>query len=174
MKTALLLAALLTACCCIAQKDRPVSAFGSLGVNSTLYDRTISNNGVGFGAGMQVYIRTKSFIRPAIEATAEGYGGNKMLYVTADGKPIYAKEEVFTLFGGVYIQATRRLFFTGTGGPAFFNGRAYPAIKPAAGYYFLPGRQLAGRVSFTNVFQRDEVSSQSFGYLTFSVVAKLF
>lgn len=174
MKLFAFIATLCIATCCFAQKDRPVSAFASLNVNNTLYDRTIGNNGVGFGAGLQLYIRTKSFVRPAIEATADGFGGNKMLYITADEKPIYAKEEVFTIFAGLYIQATRRLFFTGTAGPGMFNNKAYLGIKPGVGYYFLPGHQLAGRICFTNIFQRDEISHQSFGYLNFTVAAKLF
>ena len=174
MKLLVLLTALCVTTCCLAQKDRPVSAFASLNINNTLYDRTIGNNGVGFGAGLQLYIRTKSFIRPAIEATADAFGGNKQLYVTAADKPIYAKEEVFTVFGGIYIQATKRLFFTGTAGPAFLNNKAYLGIKPAVGYYFLPGHQLAGRICFTNIFQRDDISNQSFGYLNFTVAAKLF
>jgi len=159
---------------CFSQTDRKLSAFASVNVDATQYDRTLSNNAVGFGAGLQLYLRTKIFIRPTIDFNAMAYGGTKELYLTENRDPIYAKDNIITLFGGAYMQATNRLFFTAAGGPAFFNNQVYPGIKAGAGYYILEGRQLAGRICFTNIFQRDDISNKNFGALNFSLALKLF
>lgn len=160
--------------CCLAQKDRKISACIAFNVNATQYDRTISNNATGFGAGLQVYMRTKTWVRPALDLSADVFGGTKLLYLTNDDKPIYAKDAITTLYAGAYFQPSRRFFAVLTGGPSFFNNHAYLGIKPGCGYYLLRSKQLAVKVCFTNVFQRDGISNQSFGYWNFSLAAKLF
>lgn len=174
MKLPLLTIALLACNIAFAQKDRQFSAYASLNVNNTLYDRTLSNNGVGFGAGAQINMRTGLWVRPLVDFSADGYGGTKELYMTADGKPIFGKSEVINVFGGVLVNLPKRFFASFSAGPSFIDGSRYFGIKPAIGYYCLPGRQLAARVAFTNVYQRDDISNQSFGTLVISAAVKLF
>ena len=159
---------------CFGQADRPVSLYVSADVNHTLYDRTYSNNAVGFGAGLQLYVRTKTWVRPALDVSSYIYGGTKEMRVTADGRPIYAKDGVTSVYGGVYLQAAPRWFGSFTAGPSFFNGSTYFGIKPGVGYYLLKGRQLAAKISFTNIFQHDDISNENFGYYTVSFALKVF
>lgn len=156
------------------QKDRKFSAYAGLNLNLTQYDRTMSNNAVGFGAGVQINMRTGLWLRPLLDVSADGFGGTKELYMTADGKPIFGKSDVVNVFGGVLVNLPKRFFASFTAGPSFIDGKTYLGIKPALGCYCLPGRQLAARVAFANVYQRDAISNQSFGTLVISAVAKLF
>ncbi len=159
---------------CFGQTDRKLSAFVSFQVSATQYDRTITNNAVGFGAGLQLYLRTHSRLRPALDISSDIFGGTKEQLVDADGKPVYAKDGVTNIFAGAYLQATPRLFATLTAGPSFVNDNIYLGIKPTLGYYLVKGRQLAFKISLTNIFQRDDFSNQSFGYWNFALVLKLF
>lgn len=174
MKLLMLVTALFACCAAFGQKDRRFSAYASLNVNNTLYDRTLSNNAVGFGAGIQVNMRTGLWARPLIDISADGYGGTKQMYLTADGKPIFGKSEVVNVLGGILVNLPGRFFASLTAGPSVIDGSTYFGIKPAIGYYCLPGRQLAARVAFTNVYQRDHISNQSFGTLVISAAVKLF
>ncbi|HVX52630.1 MAG TPA: hypothetical protein VHB48_20890 [Chitinophagaceae bacterium] len=174
MKLFLLLPALLATISSLAQKKRKVSAYISFNVNATQYDRTITNNATGFGAGLQLYIRTKSRIQPVVDISADVFGGTKELYLDEHNNPIYAKNAVSTVFAGAGYQSSRQWFATLTAGPAFFNSHTYAGIKPLFGYYLLKGRQLALKAAFTNIFQRDATSNQSFGYWNFYVAVKLF
>jgi len=174
MKLTLCIIALLTCSAALGQEDRKISAYASLNVNLTQYDRTISNNAVGFGAGAQINMRTGAWVRPLICFSADGYGGTKELYMTAGGKPIMGKSEVINVFAGVLVNLPKRFFASFTMGPSFIDGNTYVGIKPAIGYYCLPGRQLAARVAFTNVYQRDDISNKSFGTLVISAAVKLF
>jgi hypothetical protein len=174
MKTILCLLAIALTSHCFAQKDKAVSLYVSADVSRTLYDRTQSNNAVGFGAGLLLYVRTKTWVRPVLDASSHVYGGTKELRVTADGKPIYAKDEVHNIYAGAYFQWAPRWFASFTAGPSFFNSHAYLGIKPGVGYFLLKGRQLAVRAAFTNVFQHDEQSKETFGFYTVSFVVKVF
>jgi len=174
MKRILCLLTLITISHCYGQTDRPVSVSISADVSHTLYDRTATNNAVGFGAGLQLYIRTKTWVRPALDASAYVYGGTKELRVTADGQPIFAKDAVASVYAGAYFQLAPQWFASFTAGPSFFNGSTYTGIKPTVGYYLLKGRQLAVKASFTNVFQHDSQSRENFGFYTGSLVLKLF
>lgn len=102
------------------QTDRALSAFVSFQVDATQYDRTISNNAAGFGAGLQLYVRTRTWIRPAIDVSADIFGGTKELRVTDDGKPVYAKDGVTNVYTGAYFQPGRRFFASLTAGPSSF------------------------------------------------------
>ena len=135
MKRIFCLLALIITIHSYGQIDRPVSAFISADVSPTLYDRTASNNGVGFGAGLQLYIRTKTWLRPALDASAYAYGGTKELRLAADGSPIYAKDGSVNLYVGAYFQLAPQWFASFTAGPSFFNGNAYVGIIPTVGYY---------------------------------------
>ncbi len=174
MKTFFCFTTLLLSIHCFCQADRPVSAYVAFNVNSTMYDRTLANNAVGFGAGLQLYIRTKTWLRAALDVNGEVFGGTKQLYVADGNKPIYSKDEVVTVFAGIYTQPSKRVFATFTLGPAFFNNSTYLGIKPGVGYYLVKGRQLAVKICFTNIFQHDDISNKSFGYFNFSLAVKLF
>jgi hypothetical protein len=156
-----------------AQKLRKISTNIDFHINTTLYDRTLSNNGTGFGLALQTIINTKAKFTPTIEIASNVYGGTKQFFMTTDGKPIYGKSSVTTVFAGAMYNASSKFYFGGMIGAGFFNGEKYFAIKPFIGYQLLNKRIIA-KIAWENIFQRDDISNKSFGYLSFGAGIKLF
>ncbi len=104
----------------IAQKqEHLIAAYLSFHVDHGLYDRTLSNNSTGFGAGLQAYLNSDKHFKPNLEINTDIFGGTKELYLTPDGKIIYAKDELLNVWlGAAYIPENN--FFTGlSAGPSF-------------------------------------------------------
>lgn len=165
---------LLFATACFGQTERKLSAFLSFQGNKTLNDRTISNNAGGIGAGLQTHLRTKTVIKPTLEINADFFAGTKVLYLTADGKPIEAKSGVLGVYIGPLFQPTNRLFIATTFGRSFYNNYAHFGVRPSIGIYLSKKKTWAAKASFTNIFQRDDISNESFGYASFALALKLF
>lgn len=159
---------------CFCQTDRKLSAFLSFQVNKTLYDRTISSNSGGIGFGLQTNLNTKTWFKPTLEVNADAFGGTKEFYTTLDGKPIYAKSEVFSAYIGAFIQPAGKLSIATTFGPSFYNTKTYLGIRPSICYYPSKSKKWTAKGCFTNIFQRDDVSNESFGYFSFALALKLF
>jgi hypothetical protein len=159
---------------CFGQKQKKVSAYADFHVNATQYDRTLSNNAGGFGIGLQTFINIKSKFRPGIEFNSDAFGGTKELYLTPDGKPIYAKSVTGNILIGSSYPITKRFYINVAGGPSFFNSQVHFTVKPAIGFYFPASQLLVAKISHTHVFQRDAISNESFGFLNFAIGIKLF
>lgn len=142
--------------------------------NHTLYDRTYANNRGGAGIGLQSSWHTKSMVKPTIELAGDVFGGNKVLYMTPDGKPIDAKLSSLNVYAGPMLQVTQKFYVSLTVGPSFINTAAHVGIRPTIGYYFSQAQRVSTKASFTNVFYRDEISKKSFGYLSIALGVKLF
>lgn len=156
-----------------SQQDKKVSVFLSFQVNTTLYDRTVSNNSGGLGFGLQTVLNTKTFVRPTIELNADVFGGTKELYLTADGKPIYGKSGTSSIHIGAFIPLSNSVFAVATVGSHFYNHDLHFSARHSVGVYPTKSKRWTLRTSFTNVFQRDEISNESFGYLSFAIALKL-
>ena len=156
-----------------AQKARKISTNLDFHLNRTIYDRTLSNNGVGFGLALQAQLNSNTKFTPALEIASDVYGGTKELFLTTDGKPIYAKSSVTTIVAGALYNVSPDFYSGGMIGAGFFNSKAYFAIKPVIGYQFL-NKRLIAKISWVNIFQRDDISDQSFGYVSFGLGLKLF
>ena len=156
-----------------AQKPGSISCNIDIHINNTLYDRTLPNNGTGFGLGIQGLVKMNPQCMGVIDVATDAYGGTKQLFLTADGKPIYSKGGVVTAFAGAVFQPYSKWYVGITAGAAFFNSNAWFGIKPLIGIPFLHQR-LIFKMGMVNIFQRDEVSHQNFGYLTFGLGVKLF
>jgi hypothetical protein len=156
-----------------AQHKRALSANIDFHVNSTLYDRTISNNGTGFGGGLQILLPLKSKFTPTLEIAADAYGGTKELHMTAQGDPIYAKSDVVTVLGGTLFDLSPKFYIGAMTGTAFYNSGTWLTIKPCIGWRLLNNR-LVLKAAWANVFQHDNISDQNFGYLSFGGGIKLF
>lgn len=113
-----------------AQKQRKFSSNIDFHINNTLYDRTASNNGAGFGIALQGILHTSSKFSPSIEIAGDVYGGTKELYLTASGEEIYAKSGVATLMAGTLYNVTSKFNVGVMLGAGFFNDESYFAIKP--------------------------------------------
>jgi len=158
----------------VGQEGRKVSVYLGLQGSTTLYDRTLSNNRGGIGVGLQGWWQTASIIRPVLELTGETFAGTKELYLLPDGTPIEAKSTAVNILAGGALQPGRKFYLSVAAGPSFINGAAHLAVKPTMGYYFSNNGLLGGKASFTNVFYKDDVSKESFGYLSFALSIKLF
>ena len=155
------------------QKHRKISTNIDFHINKTLYDRTLSNNGTGLGLALQTLFNTKTKFTPTIEIASDVYGGTKQFFINPDGKPIYAKTNVTTIFAGAMYNASAKFYFGGMLGAGFFNSEKYFSIKPFIGYQLFNKKMIA-KIAWTNIFQRDDISNQSFGYLSFGAGIKLF
>jgi hypothetical protein len=173
MKALYFILLLLMASNCFGQTERKVSTLLSFQVHKTLYDRTITNNNGGFGFGLQTTINTKSRIKPTLALSADHFAGTKELYLTADGRPIDAKSGVLGIYTGALFQPSEKLFIATTFGASIFNNKANFGIRPLIGFYPSKNKKWAANVSFTNVFQRDGISDESFGYISFAMAFKL-
>jgi hypothetical protein len=173
MKQIFLLVILFIANNSFSQADKKVSVFLSFQANTTLYDRTASNNSAGVGFGLQTVLNTKTLIRPTLEINGDLFAGTKVLYTTADDKPIYGKSEVMSIHAGSFIQLSGQFFMAATFGSHFYNDDAHFSIRPSIGVYSTKGRRWTLKSSFTNVFQRDEIGKENFGYVSFAIALKL-
>ena len=174
MKTLYLFLTLFIAINCFSQTDRKFSTFLSFQVNKTLNDRTITNNTAGFGFGLQTHMNTKTRIKPALEINADLFGGTKVLYLTADDKPIDAKSGVIGIYAGPVFQLTESMFLSATIGTSIFNSKSYFGVRPSIILYPSKRKKWIAKVSYTDIFQRDHISNESFGYLSFALALKLF
>lgn len=174
MKSTCAILILLITANCFGQKPKKVTAYADFHINKTLYDRTISNNAGGFGGGLQFFLNTSSEFRPGIEFTSDAFGGTKELYLTSDGRPVYSKDVVTTILAVSSYRLSEKLWFTAAAGTSFFNQAVYFTIRPAIGIYFPANKRLHAKISFTHIFQHDEISGQASGYLNFGIGIRLF
>jgi hypothetical protein len=149
---------------CQAQKKMSIFIQGH--VNNTFYDRTISNNAVGFGGSLQLFLNTNSGIHPTIEASSDIFGGTKELYVTANDAPIFAKETVGSILGGADLTISKNAFFGILTGLSFFNSQSFFTLKPSAEIRFPANHRFTFKIAFVHIFQHDYISNQPFGYLS--------
>lgn len=139
-----------------------------------MYDRTTTNNSGGFGFGLQTFLNTKTRLRPTLEVNADLFAGTKEGYLTTDGQFIDGKSGVAGIYLGPSFQATEKLFIATTFGSSFYNATANFGVRPSVGFVPFNNKKLLAKASFTNVFQRDEISNESFGYFSFALALKLF
>ncbi len=98
----------------------------------------------------------------------------KELYLTANGKPINAKSGVVSVYIGPSFYPTKRLFIAAVFGSSFYNASAHLGGRPSIGFYPSKNKKCAVKASFTNVFQKDDISKESFGYYSIALALKLF
>jgi hypothetical protein len=108
------------------------------------------------------------------DITASVFGGTKELYLTGDGKSIFAKDELYTLFAGADYPVANKVYFSTSAGLGFISSSIFPAVK--AGFIIFPGKskKVFTEMFFNNIFQHDNISNQSFGYLSAGLGIKLF
>ena len=145
----------------------------SFQVNHTLYDRTLSNNSGGLGFGLQLDYQTASRVKPLLELNVDYFGGTKVAYITADGKMIDSKHGIISTYAGPMLEFNKQLWIATTVGSTWYHKEAHLGIRPSIGFYFSKRKTWMTKASFTNVFQRDEVSNQSFGYLSLALGLRL-
>ncbi|TAF93380.1 MAG: hypothetical protein EAZ38_01745 [Cytophagales bacterium] len=58
--------------------------------------------------------------------------------------------------------------------PSFLLAKRYLTIKPSMGIFFTQKRKVYLQMALTNVYQRDAISNQNFGYLNVEMGIQLF
>ena len=173
-RKAVLLGCLLLSISFIGQAQQKLRVHFFFQGQQTLYDRTYVNNRGGVGIGLQSSWQTKSIVQPSLELTGEIFGGNKVLYMTPDGKPIDAKLSSLSLYAGPMLQVTQKIYLSLATGPSFINAAAHVGIRSSVGYHFSQTQRVSTKASYTNVFYKDEISKEGFGYLSVALAVRLF
>jgi hypothetical protein len=173
MRFTLLAIIILCSLTSVAQTNKTWTALLSFQGNATTYDRTFSNNSGGIGFGLQTHLGKNTRAKGIIEVNGDLFAGTKELLITANGKQIDAKSAILSFYGGGLWQLTSNFFITGAVGTSIYNGKGHLGLRPSVGLFTSRRKTWLIRTSFTNVFQRDEISNENFGYLSFSIALKL-
>jgi hypothetical protein len=155
-----------------AQTERATSMYLSFHGNQTIYDRV--NTGGGAGVGIEFMLNTKGKIKPKMEFDYDIFSGTDLLKLNNEGQVIFQKRNVPCVFIGVLYNPINRVNLSLNLGTSFFNSKTYFAVKPSIGIYFDKKQRFEGKVSLTNIFQRDDAGKEPFGYLNFGIGIKLF
>ena len=127
------------------------------------------------GFGLQLFLNPNSKFQPTAELTADAYlEDDKVLRLNSDGTPMDDVGGMINFFVGASYHPVKTVYFSLAGGPSFISGKALLGIKPSAGLYFSESKRWTGKISYINVFNRDEATKQSFGSISFSVGVRLF
>ena len=158
-----------------AQEQRKISLYLFVQYNKTIYDATTGNNPWGVGPGLQVFYNNRTKFKPTIEFTADTYlEDDKLLRLTTNGKPIQDLGSMVNLFAGSSYHPSRSIYFSLAAGPAFINGNSYFGVKPSFGFYFSNNQRWTGKISYINIFNRNELTKEDFGSMSFAIGLKLF
>lgn len=144
--------------------QKKVSTYLFAQYNNTVYYASKGNNPWGIGAGMQIFFNNKTKFKPTIEFTADTYLKNdKVFRLEANGKPIDDLGSIANLFVGSSFHPTEKIYFSLIAGPSFVNGNTYFGLKPSFDFYFSNNQRWTGKLSFINIFNRDELTKEDFG-----------
>ena len=161
------------------QSKNKVSLYLQTEYNHTVYDRTLGNNPWSVGLGLQSFLLTKSKLKPTIELAADGsLEDDKVLRLNLENKAVNDAKAVINLFGGLSFFATKNVYVSFVAGPSFINSETYFGIKPSVGFYFSKTQKVTGRVTYTNIFNREfnyeHTQKDDFGSIGFAIGIKLF
>lgn len=92
----------------------------------------------------------------------------------SDGTPIPTVRTMRTLFAGTTLHFSPNVYLSLLAGPGFINGKTLLGIQPSLGFYFSASRKWTGRISFINIFKREERTGNDFGSLNYSLAIRLF
>lgn len=157
-----------------AQKKNNLDAYFSFQYNGTVYDRTQSSNSSGIGFGIETVLNPAKRLHPVLQLNGNFFAGTKVFYTTTDGRPIYSKEAMSTVLGGLRINLGEKAFSFLTTGAAFYNDAVHLGFRPGIGFYTSDKKKFFLQSSFTHIFQKDEISNEPFGFLSIAMALKVF
>lgn len=166
------------------QANRKLSVYLQGHLNTTRSDITLGNNPGGFGLGAQVFYPQSAKFRLVGEVTVSAYlFGDKVLRTYGygdydDWEPIPTVSGMTNAFvGGSYhpLNAISVSVTSGLSSVNVDNGRQNRfGIKPAVNFHFPKTQRWMAAVSYVNIFNRDPVTKQNFGSLSFSLGIRLY
>ena len=164
----------LVAFCCFGQAPK-VRIHLNAQFTRTIYDRTIGNNPWALGLGVQGDLVNKSKFNPTFDLTADIYfADDKVQVVNSDGTSPEDLGGVVNLFAGLSYSGRGKVYYSFVLGPSYSNGKVFLGIKPSIAFYFSESQKLAGKLSFINIFDRDRLTGQDFGSLSFTLGFRLY
>lgn len=157
-----------------AQTQRKVSTYLQFQYNKTIHDITPGNNPWGAGLGIQVFLNNNNKIKPTAELTGDLYLENdKVMRMRPDETPIDDVRGAVNLLMGASFNPSKFFYVSFLAGPAFINDRILLSIKPTLGFYFSNSQKWTGKFSYINVFNRDKITKEDFGSLSFAIGVRL-
>jgi|SRR6185437_12018969 len=157
------------------QTPKKLSIYLLAQYNKTIYDMTSGNNPWGVGSGLQVFLNNETKFKPTIELTGNIYlEDDKVLRTNQDGSAINDVRGMVNLFAGTSFNPTHTIYFSFVGGPSFIGRQTFLGIKPSFGFYFSKSQKWTGKISYLNIFNRDETTKEDFGSLSLAIEFKLF
>lgn len=157
------------------QVQRKVSTYLQGQYTKTLYDATKGNNPWGIGLGLQLFLHNHSKLKPTIDFTADAYLEDDKVYRTnADGTEMATVDGMVNLFAGASFHPTKKIYMSLVTGPSFVSGQTLLGLKPSFGFYFSDNQRWAGKVSYINVFNREQRTKEDFGSVSLSLGVRLF
>jgi hypothetical protein len=158
-----------------AQTQKKVTAYLLTQYNKTIYDGTLGNNPSGVGLGLQTFFNNKTKFKPTIELTGDIYlEDDKVFRTDINGTPISGVPGMVNLFVGSSFHPTQNIYLSFVAGPSFIGSQTLLGIKPSFGFYFSKNQRWTGKISYINIFNRDEITKEDFGSISFAIGVKLF
>lgn len=157
------------------QTQKKVSTYLSIQYNKTMYDVTKGNNPWGVGLGFQTFLNNSTKFKPTIELTGDIYlEDDKVFRTNYNGTEINDVRGMVNLFIGTSFNPTQNIYLSFVGGPSFIHGQTLLGIKPSFVFYFSKSQKWTGKISYINIFNRDNTTKQDFGSLSLAIGLKLF
>lgn len=158
-----------------AQLGIKLKSYLSVQYNKTIADETIGNNPWSVGLGFQSFVFNKSKFVPNVELTGDAYLENDKVFRTnPDGSLIPELKSMVNLFVGCGYQPIQSIYVALTAGPSFNSGRTLFGIKPSLGFYFPHSKKWTAKISYINIFNRNEKTKKDFSSVSLSAGFKLF
>ena len=160
------------------QSSKTITTYLLTQYNKTVHDRTAGNNPWGIGLGIQSFYNNSTRFKPTIEITGDIYlEDDKVLRLDPDGTIPNSYNDVrgmINIFAGTSFQVTKGTYVSFLAGPGFISGQTLLGIKPSFGFYFSASKKWTGKISYINIFDRDKITKQDFGSISFAIGLRLF
>ncbi len=169
----------ITVCCLtitssFGQSKRFVSVYLETQLNTTLHDIVKQNNPWGIGLGLQAFFNTGDKLKLTFDITKDEYLADDKVLSVRNGSGIPRVNEMNNILAGISYHPIPAVYFSFVSGASFINNQTLLAIKPSLGIYFSENRRWMGKLSYINVYDRDKVTKQDFGSVSFSLGMRLF
>lgn len=141
----------------------------------TIHDATLGNNPWGIGAGLQYLFNHFSKFSPTVEIAADGYlEDDKVLRLNSDGTPMKTVDYMVNLFAGVSYQPLKKFYLSLSAGPSLVSGETLFGLKPSFGFYFSKDQKWVVKISYINIFNRNQKTGEDFGSVSLSLGISIF
>jgi hypothetical protein len=156
-------------------QERKISVLFNTQYTGTIDDVTKDNNPWAMGVGVQSYFNNNSRFRPTLDITADIYlEDDKVMRYYPDGTVMDDLGGVVSVFAGAAYFLGNRTYVSFVMGPGFTEGQTNFGIKPSFGFYFSERKRWTGKISYINLFNRDNRYGQDFTSISFTLGVRIY